>query len=107
MTKGRRTYSFDLKKQVVEMYFEGYTVKDLVEKFDIKNRRRVYDWTATVREYGYDGLYDARGSTSTGKKKKQGKTSEETYERLELENLYLKKLLDLNRGWMIQKCSLL
>lgn len=80
------------------MYFEGYMVTELVKKFDIKNRRRVYEWVAKVRELGYDGLYDARGARSTGKKKKEHQTIEEKYKRLELENLYLKKLLDLKRG---------
>src|SRR5699024_6689594 len=98
MTTKLRTYSYDLKKQVVEMYFEGYTVAELVNKFDIKNRRRVYEWTAKVREFGYDGLYDMRGSRSNGKKKKEQETLEEKYKRLELENMYLKKLLDLKRG---------
>lgn len=98
MTAKTRTYSYDLKKQVVQMYFEGYTVMDLIKKFNIKNRRTVYDWTAKVREFGYEGLYDTRGSRSTGKKKKEHETTEEKYKRLELENLYLKKLLDLKRG---------
>lgn len=87
-------YSYDLKKQVVEKFFEGYGVPELMEEFQIK-KRTVYDWITKVKEGGYEALYDNRGM-------KNRKTEKESYmteiERLRLENEYLKKLLDLKRG---------
>jgi len=97
MSKKKR-YAFELKKQVVKEYFEGYSVPDLVEKYGIGNRRRVYEWATKVREGGYAALEDKRGLKSKGKKKKDELSLEEKYERLKLENLYLKKLLALKRG---------
>jgi transposase len=94
----RKKYSYDVKKQVVEMYFEGHPIVDIVTKFEISNRRRVHEWVKKVKENGYDALNDTRGHKSKGKSKKEDQTLEEKYERLQLENLYLKKLLDLKRG---------
>lgn len=94
----QKSYPVELKKQVVEMYFEGYSISDLVKKFDIASNRTVNNWVAKVRKYGFEALNDTRGLHSTGKKKKEEKTIEEKYELLKLENEYLKKLLDLKRG---------
>ncbi|TCP16200.1 helix-turn-helix protein [Scopulibacillus darangshiensis] len=93
-----RKYPYDLKKQVVEMYLEGHPLNELVEKFDLGNVRRVYEWAKRVREGGYKALNDQRGLKSKGKRRKNGETPEEEIERLKLENQYLKKLLDLKRG---------
>lgn len=93
-----KKYPYEVKKQIVEMYFEGHSVPDLVEQFDVKNRRRIYEWVNKVRAGGYEALGDLRGSQSKGKSKKEKYTLEEKYERLKLENEYLKKLLDLKRG---------
>lgn len=92
------SYPYELKKEVVELYFEGHSVLDLVEKYEIKNRRRVYDWVKKVKEFGYVGLSDQRGINSKGKKKKEESSLEEQLEKVKLENEYLKKLLDLKRG---------
>ncbi|WP_453990198.1 helix-turn-helix domain-containing protein [Bacillus nitroreducens] len=93
----QNNYSYDLKKQVVEMFLEGHSAAELAKKFEIKNQRRVYDWVEKVRAEGYSALNDARGTNSQGKSKK-AKTLEEKYELLKLENEYLKKLLRLKRG---------
>ncbi|HED0876548.1 TPA: helix-turn-helix domain-containing protein [Campylobacter jejuni] len=98
MGRNKNTYTYDLKKQAVEMYFEGHSVPDLVDEFEIQNRRTLYEWINSVKTEGYQALYDHRGRKSQGKKKKEGQTLEEKYEHLQLENEYLKKLLDLKRG---------
>lgn len=94
----QKSYPVELKKQVVEMYFEGYSTSYLVKKFNITSRRTVNNWITKARKHGFKGLNDARGLHSTGKKKKEEQTLEQKYERLKLENEYLKKLLDLKRG---------
>lgn len=79
------------------MYFEGYSMKELVEKFNIKNRSTLYEWVCKAREYGFKSLEDHRGLYKT-KKENDEQSIEEKYEKLKLENEYLKKLLDLKRG---------
>ncbi|MFA9560692.1 helix-turn-helix domain-containing protein [Evansella sp. AB-rgal1] len=96
--KSTKNYPYEVKKQIVEMYFEGHSVTDLVEQFEVRDRRRIYDWIEKAREEGYRALEDGRGLRSTGKKKKEEQSLEEEYEKLKLENEYLKKLLDLKRG---------
>lgn len=93
-----RVYSFELKKQVVELYFEGYSAVELVERFDLGNRRRVTEWTKKVREAGtMDALKDTRGLSNKGRTREKKESIAEEIERLKLENLYLKKLIDLKR----------
>lgn len=94
----KQTYPYDLKKQVVEMYFEGHAVPDLVTEFNISNRRTLYDWINKAKEGGFRALGDNRGKKSKGKSKIDEQSLVEKYERLKLENEYLKKLLDLKRG---------
>jgi len=96
-TKKYPKYPVELKQQAVESYLEGHSVSEIVSKFDIKNPRRIYDWVARVKECGYEGLNDRRGLHRIGTKKNED-TLEEKYMRLKLENEYLKKLLDLQRG---------
>lgn len=99
MSNTRNKYSFEVKKQVVEMFFEGYSVDEIVEKHGLSSRKRIYDWVAKVREYGYSSLGDQRGLHSKGKKKtKKQERLEEENERLKMEVAYLKKLIALKRG---------
>ncbi|MGP4071010.1 helix-turn-helix domain-containing protein [Piscibacillus sp. B03] len=95
----RQSYDFDLKKEVVQEYFNGVSSTELVEKYGLNSRRRVSDWVSKVRDGGYEALYrQKRGPKSTDdaeeseleKLKKQNKS-------LELEIMYLKKLMDLKR----------
>lgn len=96
MTDVSNVYSFELKKKVVELYFEGYSAVDLKEQFDINNRRRVSEWAKKVREAGtFDVLKDTRGLANKGKTKNKMESQTDEIERLKLENLYLKKLLEL------------
>jgi len=39
-----RKYPYELDTQVVESFFEGESAIDLTEKFEVSNRRRIYDW---------------------------------------------------------------
>lgn len=93
----KQKYTFDQRKQVVEKYLQGELVDNLVEEFQLSNRGMVYDWVKKVKANGYAALNDQRGLRNKGKKKEEP-TLEEKYERVCLENQYLKKLLDLKRG---------
>lgn len=97
MSKTTRTYTYEVKKKAVELFFEGHPPEYIMEKFEIKNRRSVYEWVEKVRnENSFDALLDKRGLSNKDRKKKE--TVEEEIERLKLENLYLKKLLQLRKG---------
>ena len=89
-------YDFQMKKEVVELYFEGYSAVELTERFKLGNRRRVSEWAKKVRDAGtMEALKDTRGLANKGRTKKKKETIEEENERLKLENLYLKKLIEL------------
>ena len=96
MRTSNTSYGFDLKKEIVELYFEGYSAVDLANRFELSNRRRVSEWVKQVREAGtFEVLHDTRGLANKGKTKLFKETLKEENERLTLENLYLKKLIAL------------
>ena len=95
----QRKYTFEIKKEVVEKHFEGYTGEQLVEMYDLSHRSRVYDWVKEVREAGtMDVLRPLKGRVKETVSKEKKLTLEEENERLRLENMYLKKLLELRKG---------
>lgn len=96
-SKNRR-YSYELKKQVVELYFEGRPINEIVDKFHLSSRKRIYEWVKKAKNDGFSSLQDHRGIYSAGKKKKEKESLEEENYRLKLEVAYLKKLIALNRG---------
>ena len=89
-------YPYELKKQVVELFFEGESVPELTKRFSIKSRRRIYDWVAIVREHGYTALEYGVPKTTNEKDRETSDLKKENA-RLKLENEYLKKVLDLRR----------
>lgn len=97
MAEKTRVYSEETKREVVERFLEGHRAVDLQEQFGIKNRRRIYDWVHKVKDANsLEALKDTRGVSNKGRKKEISLAEEN--EQLKLENLYLKKLLDLKRG---------
>jgi len=95
--KKNKKYPYELKKEVVELYFEGESAVDLTEKFNISNRRRVQEWMTIVRKHGYVALERGVPKTTDESESEESSIKEENT-RLKLENAYLKKLLDLKRG---------
>lgn len=93
-----KKYSFEIKKKAVELYFEGQSAITIAKENNISSDRRVLAWSKKVRDANsFEVLRDTRG------KRKQEvinhkETLEEENERLRIENLYLKKLLDLRKG---------
>ena len=93
-----KKYSFETKKKAVELYFEGQSAITIAKENNISSDRRVLAWSKKVRDANsFEVLRDTRG-----KRKRevinQRQTLEEENERLRIENLYLKKLLDLRKG---------
>ena len=96
MRTKKAPYGFDLKKEVVELFFEGYSAVDLAKRFELSNRRRVTEWVKQVREAGtFEVLHDMRGLGNKGRTKASKESLEEEIVRLNLELSYLKKLIDL------------
>lgn len=95
------TYSFDLKKEAVDLYYEGYSRTEIAERLGIKNKRLVNEWVGKVEKEGWEGIRDHRGrkrGIGKGRPRKQVLTLEEENQKLKAENLYLKKLLEQKRG---------
>lgn len=92
-------YTFELKKEIVEKYFEGYSGDQLAEEYSLSHRSRVYGWVKEVREAGtFDVLKPFKGRVKETVSKEKKLSIEEEMERLRLENMYLKKLLELRKG---------
>ena len=90
------SYSFEIKKEIVGLYFEGHSAVDLAKRFELSDRRRVLEWAKKVREAGtLEVLRDARGLANKGRNKESKETLEEEVARLKLEVMYLKKLINL------------
>lgn len=93
-----KKYSFEIKKKAVELYFEGQSAITIAKENNISSDRRVLAWSKKVREANsFEVLRDTRGRRKQPVKN-QKETLEEENERLRIENLYLKKLLDLRKG---------
>ncbi|WP_108669845.1 helix-turn-helix domain-containing protein [Peribacillus acanthi] len=95
------TYSYDLKKRAVELYFEGTPRREISEHLGIKNERIVNEWVLKVERFGWEGIKDHRGlkkGINKGRPPKQKLSLEEENKRLKAENLYLKKLIEQKRG---------
>ena len=92
-----KKYSFETKKKVVELYFEGKSAITIAKENNISSDRRVLAWSKKVRDANsFEVLRDTRGKRKH-KVVNKSKTLEEENERLRIENLYLKKLLDLRK----------
>lgn len=92
--KKHKTYSFDLKKKIVELYLEGHSAAELAQEYGISNRRSVNDWVMKVQTTGtYDSLKDRRGLANAGQPRERKQSLEEENERLRMEIYYLKKLI--------------
>ncbi|WP_130859203.1 helix-turn-helix domain-containing protein [Gracilibacillus phocaeensis] len=99
-----RTYSYELKKEVVGKYFEGHAIRDLVQTYGISDGRVARRWVQRVRGGGYEALINKKKPSDKQRKnletkaKKKELTKDEKLERQALQIELLKKLLELERG---------
>ena len=99
----KQQYSFDIKKEVVQRYLAGETRMDLAREFGLSSDQLVKDWSRTWRKGGDDALKPKPKGRPKGSAAPKRLTEEDKLRRqiarLEAENAYLKKLLDLrNQG---------
>lgn len=103
MTKGRKT-TFEERIEIVsECLKAGQNYEETAEKYQV-SYQQVYQWVHKYKEKGIDGLIDRRGRTKPvsemselEKIKAENKILKAQLERKELENIFLKKVEEIER----------
>ena len=103
MTKGRKT-TFEERIEIVsECLKAGQNYEETAEKYQV-SYQQVYQWVRKYQESGVDGLVDRRGRTKPvsemselEKIKAENKILRAQLERKELENIFLKKVDEIER----------
>lgn len=95
----KRTYSFEIKKEVVDRFLAGETVMELAAEFHLSSDKLVSSWVRSWRRDGDDALRPKPKGRPKGSAVPVPLSEEEKLRRqvarLEAENAYLKKLRDL------------
>ena len=102
-SKTKRSFSFEIKKEVVERFLAGETKLELAAEFQLSSVQLVTAWTRQWRAGGDEALMPkAKGrpvGSSPGPAVSEEAQLRQQVKRLEAENAYLKKLRDLrNQG---------
>lgn len=103
MVEGRKT-TLEERIDIVKDYIEsGSSYEEIAEKYQI-SYQQIYQWVRKYQEHGIDGLVDRRGRrkdharmTETEKLRAELKMEKAKNKRLEMENLFLKKLEEIER----------
>ena len=103
MTKGRKT-TLEERATIVEACIKGeMNYSKTAELFNV-SYQQVYQWVRKYQENGIDGLVDRRGKakpvsemTEVEKLRAENKMLKAQLERKELENMFLKKLEEIER----------
>ena len=101
--KGRKT-TLEERIKVVEDYIQSnMSYAEAAEKYDL-SYQQVYQWVQKYKKQGVDGLEDHRGRTKPAeemtdieKLKAENRMLKAELERKELENMFLKKLDEIER----------
>ncbi len=96
----RKSYTYETKKQAVELYFEGLSVKEAAERLEIQNPSSVRYWARLVKEAKtFDVLHEKRRGPRESDKaaKTELEITKAELERTQLEVMYLKKLIALRK----------
>lgn len=104
MIKGRAT-TFEERVEIVKYCIEhGRDYNETAQKYNV-SYQQIRNWTVKYDEYGIDGLIDRRGKrksedqmTEMDKLKAENKLLGAKNRRLEIENEFLKKLREIERG---------
>lgn len=103
MTKGRKTTLEERIQIVSDCVASDLNYEQTAEKHQV-SYQQVYQWVRKYKEHGVDGLIDRRGRTKpteemseTEKLKAENKILKAQLDRKELENLFLKKLDEIER----------
>ena len=95
----KRTYPFEIKKEVVDRFLAGETVMELAATFHLSSDQIVKRWVRDWRAGGDEALIPKPKGRPKGSAKPVPVSEEDRLrrevKRLEAENAYLKKLRDL------------
>lgn len=103
MGEKRKTYTVEFKQNAVKMYLDkGLGYKTVAKKLGMMHSM-VRKWVKQYEIEGPTGLEEKRGKATgprKGRPRTKNESSEEKIRRLEAENKFLKKLLEVRReGW--------
>ncbi len=94
-----QSYSFEVKKEVVERFLAGETRMDLAQEYALSSQEMVKRWVHLWCQGGDEALMPKPKGCPKGSSKPQPMSEEDRLrrrvEQLEAENAYLKKLRDL------------
>lgn len=99
----KQSYSFQIKKEIVERFLAGETTMDLAREYQLSSGKALEKWVRAYRRDGDAGLMPKpkgrpKGSATSGPVSEEDRLRREV-KRLEAENAYLKKLRDFrNQG---------
>ena len=103
MTKGRKTTLQERSNIVTDHIESGRPYAETAEKYDV-SYQQVYQWIQKYKANGIDGLVDRRGRsksveemTEIEKLKAENRILKAQLERKELENIFLKKVDEIER----------
>ena len=103
MTKGRKTTLQERIDIVTDHIGSGLSYAETAEKYDV-SYQQVYQWIQKYKANGVDGLVDRRGRTKPveemtdiEKLRAENKILKAQLERKELENIFLKKVEEIER----------
>jgi transposase-like protein len=103
MTKGRKTKLQERINIVTDHIESGRSYAETAEKYDV-SYQQVYQWVRKYKASGIDGLVDRRGRskpveemTDIEKLRAENRILKAQLERKELENLFLKKVDEIER----------
>lgn len=103
MTKGRKTTLQERIDIVTDHLESGMSYAETANKYDV-SYQQVYQWIQKYKENGIDGLVDRRGRTKPleemteiEKLQVENRILKAKLERKELENLFLKKVEEIER----------
>lgn len=98
-SRTKSTFSFEIKKEVVERFLAGATKMELAAEFQLSSVQLVTAWTRQWRAGGDEALMPKPQGRPLGSSPGPAASEEDKLrqqvKRLEAENAYLKKLRDL------------
>ena len=104
MTKGRKT-TFDERVEIVTSCIENEMNYAVTAKSYQVSYQQVYQWVKKYESKGVDGLLDKRGRkkpenerSELDKLRAENRLLQAEKRRMELENAFLKKLVEIERG---------
>ncbi|WP_405078883.1 helix-turn-helix domain-containing protein [Paenibacillus chitinolyticus] len=99
LKKGQKlqTYSFETKKQAIEMRLQGMTKQKVAELLGIADVGRLKVWMRRYNQMGDFGLMDGRG------KPEEYSDANRYVKQLEMENAVLKKWLAITKAEVYQR----